>query len=381
SGAIDLAALPTPPKVTPAVRLVSDEQRAAPTDIETKLIAIWREQLGVQQIDRDSHFFDLGGHSLLAVRMVTQASVAFGAKLDVLALFKAPTIHQFAEHIASVTSHAKSVESDDWKIVPLQPNGEKRPFIVLNNTILYYGLAKQFGQNQPLYGVQNYKPDADAPEEVRSLEEIAADYVKLVRAVQPKGPYKLIGLCVAGIIAYEVAQQLAADGEEPPTVIMFDSWAPGYAQSLPKHKRLLRDADEWFHYQKRRFQSWRAGEITTVDFLLRYNFIQRIVRAAVALGIVKKMPEREFLWHPGFEGYLSRARSAYRPKAYAGDVLMFRSDEFPTGPLHDRKMGWDGIVKGRLAVKDISGGHLNVCAGENAVVVATNIDAFLSNAS
>src|SRR5262249_40214179 len=152
-----------------------------------------------------SNFFDLGGHSLLALRMVTAASSAFHAKIDVLQLFRAPTVRQFAEHIAGITSHVQKVE--DWKIVPIHPEGTKTPIIAINNTILYYSLAKHLGPDQPFIGVQNYAPDADAPDETRSMEEIAADYVKLIRAAQPKGPYILIGLCVAGAIAYEVAQQ------------------------------------------------------------------------------------------------------------------------------------------------------------------------------
>jgi thioesterase domain-containing protein/acyl carrier protein len=373
AGDVDLAALPPPAKALLPVQLA--EHRAAPNEIEAKLIEIWREQLSVDQVDRNSNFFDLGGHSLLALRMVTQASAKFGGKIDVLALFRAPTVRQFAEHIASL-DHKRD---DEWKIVPIQPEGSRTPLIALNNTILYYGLAKHLGADQPFIGVQNYKPDADAPEEIRTLEEIASDYVNLIRAAQPNGPYVLVGLCVAAAIAYEVAQQLTREGEAPPTVIMFDSWAPGHAQSLPQHVQTARKVAEWLHFQKARISAWRNGHLDTKEFLLHYKFVQRLMRFGVSVGLIKKMPQREFLWHPGFEDYLLRARSAYRPKPYAGDVLNFRSEEFPSGaPLFDEKFGWGDLVRGRLEIQDIPGGHLTMCMGDSAIAVAHHIDRFLA---
>lgn len=378
SGDIDLAALPPPPKAS-LLPQAAVELRETPTEVEAKLIQIWREQLSVQNVDRNSNFFDLGGHSLLAVRMITQASQVFGHKLDVLALFKAPTVRQFAEHIAlHITPSAEKRE--DWKIVPIQPNGSGAPVMAINNTILYYGLAKQLGEGQPFIGVQNYKPDADAPNEVRSMEQIASDYVKLIREAQPKGPYVLVGLCVAASIAYEVAQQLTAEGEKPPVVIMFDSWAPGHFQSLPAHHKMARRVASWMHLQQGRLSDLRSGRTNLKDFLLRFHFVQRFCAFAARVGLMKKMPERDFMWQPGFEGYLTRARAEYRPKPYAGDVLIFRSAEFPSGPLFDKKFGWGHLIGGRLQITDIDGGHLTMCSGDRAGIVARHIEAFVAGA-
>ncbi|MGE0596395.1 MAG: condensation domain-containing protein [Hyphomonadaceae bacterium] len=375
SGDVDVTALPAPPKAAFAPP-AAIEHHAQPTDVEAKLIEIWREQLGVQAIDRNSNFFDLGGHSLLAVRMVMQANAVFQAKIDVLTLFRAPTVRQFAEHIAALGDAG----DDNWKIVPIQPKGARPPIIALNNTILYYGLAKHLGEDQPFIGVQNYRPDADAPAEARTLEEIASDYVKLIRKAQPNGPYTLVGLCVAGAIAYEVAQQLVREGEAPPKVIMFDSWAPGHAQTLPWHMRKLRKLAEWLHFQRLRVGGLLRGKTTLGNFLLAYKFVQRFMRLAVASGVVKKMPERDFLYTPGFEGYLLRARSAYRPHPYAGDVLNFRSQEYPSGePLFDANFGWKGLIGGRLMIRDVKGGHLTMCMGDGATIVAEYIKDFIGD--
>ena len=371
-GDLDLAALPPPSKA--ALPPLSSEP--TPNDIEAKLIEIWREHLGVAHVDRRSNFFELGGHSLLALRMVTAASSAFSSKIDVLALFRAPTLHQFAAHIATL----RQPEQENWKIVTIQAGNARPPMIAINNTILYYSLAKQLGEGLPFIGVQNYQPDADAPDEVRSMEEIAADYVKLIREAQPHGPYTLIGLCVAGAIAYEAAQQLTAQGEEPPTLIMFDSWAPGHTQSLPWLMRQRRRVAEWLFYHHDRLKLLFRSEITLGNFLGSYKIVQRVAELAGKLGLIKPMPKSEALWRPGFEDYLLRARQAYRAKPYRGDVLIFRSDEFPKGePLFDDEFGWTGLIGGRLHVTDVDGGHLTMCMGDNATVVARMIEAFIAD--
>lgn len=373
-GELDLDALPAP--VLPQTPLI--EVQVPPNDIESKLIEIWRTLLGADHIGRASNFFDLGGHSLLAVRMVTQASEQFAVALDVLTLFRTPTLGAFAAYIAELVNTPKQQLVEDWKIVPIQPSGAARPLISINNMILYYGLAQQLGTEQPFIGIQNFKPDADAPKDAGDLRDIAAHYVRLIRAAQPKGPYVLVGLCVAGAIAYEAAQQLIADGEAPPTLIMFDCWAPGHAQTLPWHIRAARQAMTNFHFHKTRIAAWLSGRLSFGRMLLYYNSVKWIYRLLARLGLVERKPEQDFIWRPGVESYLMEARDRYRPRPYPGDVLMFRSNEYPTGgPLFDAKFGWGELIKGKIEIVDVAAGHLRMCTGDSATVVAERVRAFL----
>jgi len=58
-----------------------------------------------------------------------------------------------------------------------------------------------------------------------SVEEIAALYVRAIRSVQPAGPYLIAGWSFGGIVAYEIAQQLHAAGEQAPLLALIDCGA------------------------------------------------------------------------------------------------------------------------------------------------------------
>ncbi len=48
----------------------------------------------------------------------------------------------------------------------------------------------------------------------KSLEEMAADYLKHVREVQPHGPYRLLGWSLGGNVVHAMAAQLQNEGKK-----------------------------------------------------------------------------------------------------------------------------------------------------------------------
>src|SRR5690606_6366879 len=63
-------------------------------------------------------------------------------------------------------------------------------------------------------------------------EQLAALYVSDVRRVQKHGPYQLCGLSFGGLVAYEMANQLTAAGEEVGLIALFDTGNPAYYRNL-----------------------------------------------------------------------------------------------------------------------------------------------------
>ncbi len=55
--------------------------------------------LGLPRVGITDNFFDLGGHSLLAIQICARLSAALGKKLELVALFRFPTIGELAEYI------------------------------------------------------------------------------------------------------------------------------------------------------------------------------------------------------------------------------------------------------------------------------------------
>jgi hypothetical protein len=75
------------------------------------------------------------------------------------------------------------------------------------------------------------------------------DYLHDIRSVRPHGPYVLGGMCIGGLMAYEIARQLREAGEDVPLVVMYDApnvWSDAYgpeadpAQPKPRLSDYLR---------------------------------------------------------------------------------------------------------------------------------------------
>ena len=56
-----------------------------------------------------------------------------------------------------------------------------------------------------------------------SLEDVAADYLRLIREIQPARPYSLLGWSFGGLVA-AIATQLQAMGEEVSILALLDSY-------------------------------------------------------------------------------------------------------------------------------------------------------------
>jgi acyl carrier protein len=97
NGKVDRRALPGVEKVRPEL-----EQTFVPlrSGIERRIAAVWQAVLGIDTIGAHDNFFDLGGQSLLLVRVHSQLRRELDPGLDLIDLFRYPTVAQLAEHLA-----------------------------------------------------------------------------------------------------------------------------------------------------------------------------------------------------------------------------------------------------------------------------------------
>ena len=118
-------------------------------------------------------------------------------------IVEAPTIRAFAERADQGAAAAPN------SLVTLRRSGDRRLFLVHDGdgeTLLYRNLAHRLPAAMSVYGIQPERR-ARIPLAHLSIEEMAASYVKTVRAEQPDGPYLLGGMCAGGLIAFEMARQ------------------------------------------------------------------------------------------------------------------------------------------------------------------------------
>jgi len=94
----------------------------------------------------------------------------------------------------------------------------------------YVPLMRQLAPGREVWGLQARGFD-DAMPPAPSIEAMAADYVTALRRVQPRGPYHLMGHSFGGMVAYCMAQQLVASGDDVATLVLLDSDYPQVASS------------------------------------------------------------------------------------------------------------------------------------------------------
>ncbi|MBH0203797.1 MAG: hypothetical protein HP496_16210, partial [Nitrospira sp.] len=187
---------------------------------------------GINDIGIHDNFFDLGGHSLKAAQLFYLIERAYGRHLPLSMLFQAPTI-------ASLTSLlTQDQRASPWQfLVAMQLRESGLPIFMVpgvdGNVIWFAQLAKFLGQAHPVYGLQARGVDGKA-EPFGSIQEMATHYVAEIRTCLPQGPYIIVGACIGGLVAYEIAQQLVKQGAVV-TLIIINSWLPTSYSSY-KHR-------------------------------------------------------------------------------------------------------------------------------------------------
>lgn len=89
----------------------------------------------------------------------------------------------------------------------------------------YAPLARYIPAEHPLYGLQARGLDGTS-QPARSIQDMAAEYIEQIRAVQESGPYHLLGWSFGGIVAQEIAVQLRAAGEQIAVLAIMDAHPP-----------------------------------------------------------------------------------------------------------------------------------------------------------
>ncbi len=375
-GSVDRAALRA--TRTPVVRGTSSGQPSG--DVERRLAELWKTMLGIDSVDPADNFFELGGHSLLAARMLTRVEREFGRRIKLATLFLAPTLHDFAK----ILQQTDLREFDFRQVVKIQPHGSKRPLIAINNTGIYYGLAKSLGPEQPVYSLQLFDPSVRDSVLPTSLEEIAAGYVGLIRRVQPQGPYDLIGWCVAGALAFEIARQLLAQDQAVSRLFLIDSWLPNYFESLPAWRRIV---GEWTMRAQLVMADLRrvlSSDKSLWEFVTRRTLFMRLQRlfrgsggnrpAVVETG-EQATPETYDQW---LLAYLQLVTNRYTPKSYDGAVTLLRSRLEPTGWFFQEDAGWGAFVKRGIDVRFVDGDHFTMFQEPGCSQMAAHIAADLA---
>ena len=226
--------------------------------------------------------------------------------------------------------------------------------------MIFRTLAAELGTGQPVYAIQTLEQDAAAMASA-SFEQMIDFYIRLIREVQPSGPYRLAGWCVSGWIAYGVARRLEQLGQQIEMVMIIDAWAPTYwTGQTPVRRRLMLAI---YHAQRFRWmknRSKKSNQPQTGSYFQRSlqsftiaagKFVARLERWANPAETRQTEEER-------LNNHLqATARHASETGPLLGRALLFRSEEEPTGPLLAIDMGWSELIGRPVQVEVMPGDH------------------------
>jgi acyl transferase domain-containing protein/thioesterase domain-containing protein/acyl carrier protein/SAM-dependent methyltransferase len=296
-------------------------------------------------------FAELGMDSLMTMELVQRLKRDVDLTLPAAALVQARTV----QHLSRVLS--RSTGASDSPLIELQPGRQRTLHLVHpsgGGVLCYLDLARRLGAERPVRAFQaRGLLDGAAPE--RDLVRMAADYTRLLRERQPEGPYLVGGWSMGGVVAFEIANQLQAAGQEVSLVALIDSWLPTDV-SWPTTEAGLA---AWFMRDLAGLEGVQVAagleQQLPADPDKHVGFVLDRLKDLHALPAIVR-PEQV---KPLFEVFKAnlRALAGYRPAACAAPVVLFRASQ--ALEFGHATEGW-GTVAPNLRISDLPGTHYQV---------------------
>lgn len=270
----------------------------------------------------DDDFFDLGGDSLAAETLLAAIERDFSIALPLSILLECSTPRSLAEAI-----EAKKKAAPPAILFTVSNAGSGTPLFCIhgsNGTAAFSRKIRDVLPDRPIYAI---RVPGLLPGEVPhvSVPDMARSYISEIRAVRPSGPYHLFGQCGTANVAYEVAQQLSADGERVQTLTLGDP----------------------FHLKRRS--------------VIRRFYYQLIGKRALRTASQFPQLSGDERWKKVTEPALRAARKTYEARPYSGRVLIVAASH-RAGELLHPKRGYPALVP-RLETVIVEGKHLDVFTG------------------
>jgi thioesterase domain-containing protein len=196
-----------------------------------------------------------------------------------------------------------------------------------------YRLGRLLDRAQPLYGLEavGHRP---GEEPLGRIEDLAAVHLASVRALEPDGPYLVAGHSFGGLVAYEMACRLVAEGAEVARLIVVDSWPPDVGAKL------------------------------------------RSEGVAPGLNAVPRRPsaaEQRSVQLTSVNEASKQALRRYRPGRYPGDIVLLATAARREA-AGDPTLGWSALVGGKVEVREVAGEHAELVGrtGSDGVAAVVN---------
>jgi amino acid adenylation domain-containing protein len=327
--------------------------------VEAILLSLWQGLLAAPELDIDSDFFAAGGHSLQALEMVIAAERQLDVRIPLAWLLDGPatvrrlTAQVQAAQVQAAQVHAarqaepvaRSPRSASPSLIPLRAVGHKPPLL-----FIYPDTATALAARSVLDTLRDDRPVyafATLWDDVASLDDVVEQAASAIGASPEVGTgvLHIAGHSLGGLLAYELASRLEADGPRVGAVILVDTTVlpPTLPAPLRRRARMALGIPPFW---RRAF--WRPPQAAAAG---RYHFPFDSVRGLV---------------------------SRYQPTPLDRpvDLLTTAPSRLEYGVL----LGWERVHRGRLTWSPLPGDHHSILHPPHANELGRSVDQCLDAA-
>jgi non-ribosomal peptide synthetase component F/thioesterase domain-containing protein/acyl carrier protein len=334
---------------------------------------VWQKVLLTPVGDPEEDFFEVGGDSLKAITLMSELERALGLELSLTVINEAPTFAGLCEAL-------RQQRTTRYVPLVLLKAGEGLPpvfFIhgVGGNVAELFPVARSMTYPGAVFGIQaRGLARQDLPQ--TTVEAMAVEYLRQIKARQPEGPYYLCGYSFGGLVAFEMARRLWESGDEVGLVGLLDTMPSPLSWPLPI----------WLAFIRRRMDRFAAGVIAApirtwpaaawqaaghVCASLRGHLTRTELRNPPLPGFLKSAPTS--VLRVAASALIASAR--YRPGFYPGELKLFIPAERDSS-LPSPQAFWRRHAR-TLSIVDTAGGHLTMLSMPNAESAAASLTRYL----
>ena len=331
-GKVDVDALPPVPIDRPELGTPFVAPR---NDLERAIAAAWEHVLDVRPIGVDDDFLALGGDSLVAAESVSLLQESIGEDVPMTVFLTTTTV-------ARVATTVSARDGALTPLVALRSDGDRPPLVCVHgrggHVLPFRTLAEHLSDDQPVYALQ--LAGTEAKRSLRSVERLAAHYIEHLRVMPRTGPLTLAGFSFGGLVAFEMARQLATAGDPPGLLVLLDVQSPTLGR-----------------------QRLAARPVRRILGRLRLDW-------RVLVGNVRGHRDREWITLASH-----RAVRRYHPRRYHGAVVLVRT----ATRSRDLNLGWAALTTD-LKIVETTGGHRSMLEPPYVASLAEHLERHLEQA-
>ena len=350
------------------------EADPVPCDRIGRIVAqVWEEVLRTPVRSPEDDFFEAGGDSLQSITFVMELERALDLELPLTVITESP---KFAGLCKVLREHRAARYIP---LVPLKAGAGLPPVFLIHDVggsvAGLFSVARRMTYLGAVIGIQARGLGGQESPHV-TVEAMADEYLREVKACQPDGPYYLCGYSFGGLVAFEMARRLRQSGDRVGLVGLFDTMMSPRRWPLRCWLSLVRQRIVQLTHAARAapVRTWPAAVSRTVSraFGNLRSYSTPTAPDGLSLpGFLKYARGR--VLQVGVSALIASAR--YRPGFYPGELTVFTPVEREPG-LPSIQAIW-GKHAGSLSIVETSGNHSTMLSASNAESAASILTRFL----